>query len=354
MKKTLLCGWLMMGVVWGTSVQAGTWKLDPQGEWQNAADVPGDDLHPALTPVRQALASDDEGAVVEALETLKTAHPELAGGDLDAFIAAEKVYAKGNLGKAGKLYKVFLEKWPDSIFQPAVMERYFSIGAAFLQGQKRVFLGVLRLPAFDDGVTIMRVIADKAGNSPMALRALQVTAENLERRQKFIDAYHTWAEISVRWPTGAEGRDALLRMGRALHASYGGAEYDVTVLEGAKSYFEDFSLRYPQLAEELNLASTVEMITEQTAYKQYETGFYYERLGNMNAAQQHYLKVIAQWPDSSAARMAASRLDAEAEPAVKMTFGRKLINVCGIFLDNWFGLKPVFSPKHETSADIKS
>jgi len=265
------------------TAKAETWHLNPQSGWQNVSDLPEGTYLLAISQLKQQLAAGKSGDVLAALESLKTDYPDLAGADLDAFIAAEKIYITGNLGKAGKLYKVFLETWPDSPLQPVVMERYFSIGAAFLQGQKRVFLGVLRLNAFDDGVDIMHIIADKAGNSPLSLRALQTLAENQERKKKFVDAYHTWAEISTRWPTGSEGRDALLRMGRALHASYNGAQYDATVLQGAKTYFEDFVQRYPQLAEDLQMAETLKLITEQLAYKQYEVGFYYERAGNVKA-----------------------------------------------------------------------
>jgi TolA-binding protein len=343
MKTQFLYRWLMVvSVLLPVTAIADTWHLDSQTGWQNVADLPQGEYLLAISKLKQQLVAGDVDDVLAALETLKKDYPDLAGGDLDAFIEAEQLYAKGKLAKAGKLYKGFLETWPDSPFQPIAMERYFSIGAAYLQGQKRTFLGILKLPAFDDGVTIMRVIADKAGNSPIALRALQVTAENQERRKKFIDAYHSWAEISIRWPTGAEGRDALLRMGRALHASYGGADYDATVLNGARSYFEDFIARYPQIAEELKLADTLTLITEQLAYKHYEVGFYYEKSGNVNTAHKHYRETIAQWPGTSAAQMAASRLAPNPAPAVKATVRRKAFDAAGGFLDNWFGLKLLF------------
>lgn len=349
MKMLTYTVWLMTGVLFAmtTAAQAELWRLEPQGDWHPATDAP-EAMHPGLAQVHAALASSDSGDVVKALKAIQRDYPELAGGDLDDFLAAERIYARKNIGKAGKLYKDFLDKWPDSIYRPAAMERYFSIGAAFLQGQKRVFLGVLRLPAFDDGVTIMRTITDKAGNAPIALRALQVTAENQERRTKFIDAYHTWAEISVRWPTGAEGRDALLRMGRALHASYDGPDYDATVLRGAQSYFEDYILRYPQIAEELNLAATVRQITEQLAHKHYDVGFYYERAGNAEIADKHYREVMERWPHTSAAQMAALRLGPDADPAVAKTFRRDLFNASTGFLDNWFGAKTIFGGDEET------
>lgn len=328
-----------------------TWVLDPQSGWQNVSDLPQGQYLMAIARLKQQLASGKSDDVVAALEQLKADFPDLAGGDLDAFIEAEKIYAKHDLGKAGKRYKEFLDTWPDSPLQPAAMERYFSIGAAFLQGQKRTFLKVLRLPAFDDGVEIMRHIADKAGNSPIALRALQVTAENQERRKQFIEAYHTWAEIASRWPTGPAGRDALLRMGTALHASYNGPQYDSSVLRAAQIYFEDYIQRYPQIAEELNLAETLNTITEQLAYKEYEVGLYYERVGKPQAAHLYYRKVLEQWPNTSVAQMAAERLGPAPEPLVKPTFRRTVVHATERLLDNWFGLKLLFGGGDENGSN---
>lgn len=338
----LAAGWLV-----SATAAAETWHLNPQAGWQAIDDTPEGRYLLTVSQLRQTLAAGDQKDVLAALESLKTDYPELAGGDLDAFIAAETIYAKGNLGKAGKLYKVFLETWPDSPLQPVAMERYFSIGAAFLQGQKRVFLKVLRLPAFDDGVTIMHTIADKAGNTPISLRALTTLAENQERRKKYIDAYHSWAEIASRWPTGEAGQNALLRMARALHTSYNGPDYDASAIQSAKSYFEDYRLRYPQMAEQLNIDQTLALIEEQLAYKVYQVGYYYERAENTHGADNYYAQVKTGWPQSSAAQMAALRAEPDATPAIKPTLRRKAFNGVGMFLDNWFGVQWLL-PKKET------
>ena len=327
-----------------------TWVLDPQEGWQDLSELPEGDPMAAISALRQQLSSGQRSEVLAALESLKVSYPHLAGDDMDAFIEAEKIYQAGRFGRAARLYKDFLETWPDSPFQPLAMERYFAIGTAFLQGEKRELLRIFRIPAFDDGVTIMRNIAEMTGNAPIALRALQVTAENQERRERYIEAYHTWAEIATRWPTGDVGRNALLRMARALHASYDGPDYDVSVLRSAQSYFEQYIQRYPQKAEAIELSETLTLITEQLAYKAYETGFYYERVNNVAAAHHYYNSIIEQWPETSAARKAEARLAPDPDPAVKPTFQRGLFDAAGGFLDSWFGLGLLFGSSDDDAA----
>jgi len=339
-------GMLLLAAVLAATAAAETWHLNPQSGWQPVGDTPQGRYLLAIAELRQTLASGKPKDMLAAMDKLKAEHPEMVGGDVDAFLAAETVYAKRDLGKAGKKYKQFLDTWPDSPLQPLAMERYFSIGAAFLQGQKRVFLKILRLPAFDDGVTIMQTIADKAGNTPISLRALTTLAENQERRKKFIDAYYTWAEVSSRWPTGVEGQNALLRMARALHASYNGPDYDASAIKSARSYFEDYRQRYPQMAEQLRLDETIALIDEQLAYKMYQVGYYYERAENARGAAIHYEQTQAKWPDSNAARMAAARQAPDAPPAIKPTIRRKAFDGVSAFLENWFGVQWLL-PKSE-------
>lgn len=329
----------IIAVFAGGIAAAETYHLGAEGDWQNVAGTPEGEYLLAISKIKQQLNSGNHKEVMQALEQLKADFPDLAGSHIDAFIAAEKLYADGKLGKAAAKYKQFQDTYPDSALYPVAMERLYAIGVAFLQGQKRTFLKVLKLPAFDDGVNLMWDIADRAGNSPIALQALTTLAENQERREQYFDAYQTWAEVATRWPTGKTGRQALLRMAQELHASYTGPAYDAGALASARSYYEDFIARYPAIAEEMNVAAELELIQEQLAYKQYETGFYYERTGKPDVANMYYQKVLAEWPNSKAAIMASNRLHPKAPPAVPRTKRRKLFEIGNAFLDSWFGIE---------------
>ena len=327
-------------VVLGGFCTAETYLLGTDQDWQNVADMPEGEYLLAVSKIKQQLSSGDKSAVTEALQQLKADFPDTDAEQVDAFIEAEQFYAKKKVWhKAAVRYKKFLDTWPDSVLYPAAIERLFSIGVAYMQGEKRRYIKVLSLPAFDDGADLMQDIADREGNSPMALRALTALAENQERRKKYFEAYQTWAEIATRWPTGKTAQEALLKMAQELHASYGGAEFDAAALLSAKSYYEDFISRYPQLAEELNMAEEIVLIEEQRAYKHYQTGDYYNRTGKPEVAKMYYGKVVSEWPDSKAAVMAQTRLIADAPPAIEQTKRRKLFDLGNVFLDSWYGLE---------------
>jgi outer membrane protein assembly factor BamD (BamD/ComL family) len=324
---------------------ADTYYLSDENTWQSAADTPEGEYLLELAKIKQQLMTGTKSNVVKALSQLKKDFPEMAGSEVQSYLDAEKLYAKGKLYKAATKYRDFADAWPDSILQSAALERLYSVGTAYLQGQKRVFIMIIRLPAFDTGVELVRDVAERSGNAPIALRSLTTLAENQERKEMFMDAYYTWQEIADGWPTGQTRQKAVLRMAQALHASYDGAPYDASVLESARSYFQDYAVQYPEDAERLGVNETIALITEQIAYKEYQTGFYYERTGRLEAAHQSYRKVMAQWPTSKAAMMAQARLAPDPVPAVKMTLRRRAVKGTTRFLDTWFGIEPLLRSK---------
>lgn len=326
---------------------AETYHLTDEKGWENISGSSEGQYLLEVSKIKQQLLTGKKSDVVRALEQLKSKHPEMAGNEIEAYLEAEKLYADGKWYKAATAYKKFVDAWPVSILQPAGMERLYSIATAYLQGQKRRFIKILKLPAFDTGVELMRDVADRAGNSPLGLRALTTLAESQESKKKFLDAYYTWQEIADRWPTGQTRQTAILRMAQALHASYDGSQYDASVLTSARTYFEDYRIQYPEDAVRLKVPEVLEQIAEQLAFKEYEKGFYYERTGNPTAARQYYLKVLSKWPDSKAAQMSQARLSPDAVSPIKLTARRRAVNGVTNFLDSWFWLERLFKPKEK-------
>ncbi|MEJ5258755.1 MAG: hypothetical protein WHS88_01025 [Anaerohalosphaeraceae bacterium] len=318
-----------------------TFRLTPDSGWQEVSGSPEGQFLLKISEIKQQIEQGDRAAAERALDSLETDFPVFSGPDLTLYIQGEKQYIRNNWSKAAKQYKKCLTDYPDSPLQAAAAERLYSIGAAYMGGQKRPFLKIFRLPAYEEGEKILRDLADRWGRAPLAYRSLITIAENQERREQYLDAYQTWAEIADRWPTGESGRIALLRMAQTLHASYRSPHYDATVLRGASSYFEDYRKRYEASAAELGIEQTLEMIAEQQAYKLFFVGLYYERAEQTGAALMYYRKALDQYPQTRAARMAREHTSALEEGRSLLppkSLRRKLADAGANFLDHWFGL----------------
>jgi outer membrane protein assembly factor BamD (BamD/ComL family) len=320
--------------------RAETLRLDSQGQWQDLTNDPQGQYILAISEVKQTLNTASKGQAVKALKKIKADFKTIAGPDLDAYIEAEILYAKRNWSKSTKKFQEFVKNWPESPFYASASERLFSIGTAFLQGQKRQVLWVIWLPAFDEGVKIMQDLSDRAGTGPMALRALTYLAETYEKKQRYPEAYEVWSEMADKWPTGEIGEKALLRMAQCLHAAYKGPLYDASWLVSAKAYYEDYRSRYPDKARQINADDTLNTIVEQQAYKNYAVAQYYSRTDHPLAANLYYQYVLDTWPNTSSAPLASQCLqEGYRHPA---TVYRKTFVAGNKFLDSGFGFGLVF------------
>lgn len=345
---------VLSGAVFTGRIRADTWHLTGDGEWEKVADDAAGKYMLAVAKVKQLISVGQVESAQEALQQLKADFPDVAGPDLDAFMEAEMLYAAGKWSKAVRKYEEFIEAWPRSSLYDSALEREYAIAVAFLNGEKRRVLKVLKLSAYEEGAKIMRGIADHKGNAPIAKRALVTVARSCENRDKFrvadpdqTDAYETWRDISLRWGTGELGRQALLGMAHSLHSAYKGPKYDVDMLvsterANARKLYETFKLEYSQLADEYDIDAKIRKVDEQMAYKQFTIAEYYDRAENKQAANLYYQLVVDVWPDTDAATMARAKLEAAdtQEPSTKQerTIRRRLFDAGNTFLDSWFGI----------------
>ncbi len=303
--------WLKFVMVWAVvlllsaplTVAAQSWRLEKGGALKALEPQGPDKYLLAVSEIKKLLEAGRAEAAGKAIEQLKKDFPEIAGKDLDAFFEAEMLFCRGKFVKAVRSYDKFLDEFPKSELFAAALDRQFAIAAAFLAGRKISVLKVFKIRAYAQGEKIMERITDRAGDAPIAVTAAVAAAESLEKRTEFDEAYHKWSQISSQWPSGQTAKEALLAMARCKHASYRGPKYDASGLISAKSYYENFTLRYPQEAKKLQLDRKLEQINEQLAYKQFSVGRYYERTESAVPANLYYQMVKDNWPQTVAARM---------------------------------------------------
>jgi len=283
---------------------AETWHLEEGRDWK-AVSAEGEDKYLlAVAQIKKLVSMGETEAVRQAIDKLKKDFPEIAAPDLDAFLKAEMLLCEGKFAKAVRGYDKFLSEYPESELYEAALDRQFAIATAFLAGQRKQVLGVFKIRGYAEGEKIMERISDRAGDAPIAIKAAVAVAQSLERRRKFDEAYHKWSQISSRWPSGQIGNDALLSMARCKHAAYKGPKHDASNLISAKSYYENYKLRYNEDAEKFDIDERLKQIDEQLAYKQFSIGRYYQETGNKQSANLYYQMVLDNWPESTAAKMA--------------------------------------------------
>lgn len=287
---------------------AETLRLDEQGQWQKAVDSDNEQYLLRVAEIKKLVDAGKPDKVKKAAKQLKNDFHGVAGKDFDSFIEAEVLLAKGKLTKAIRQYDKFLDDYPASALRDAAFKRQFEVAMEFLEGRKKPIL-MFKVSAFDDGVKIMEKISDRTGTADIAKNALLAVAHSYEKRKQYNEAYLKWSEISMRWPTGETARNALLAMARTKYASYRGAVYDGSSLISAKTYYENFRLRYPEEAKRIEVDKILVRIDEQLARKNLLIAKYYDRTGSTEPASMYYQMVADNWPDTKAGEKAKQKIN---------------------------------------------
>jgi len=290
------------------AIAAETVRLDETGQWKQTTGSRDEEFMLRVATVKKLVDAGQSNKVRKAAKQLKADFPEIAGADFDAFIEAEVLLAGSKLTKAVKQYEKFLDDYPGSSLRDAALEREFEIASDYLAGRKKQVLLVFRVRGYDEGIKIMEKISDRSGSADIAKRASLAVAHSYEKRRKYNEAYLKWSEISSRWPTGGTGKEALLAMARTKYAAYRGPLYDGSGLISAKSYYENFKLRYPEEAQKLQVDEILSRIGEQLAEKNLRIAKYYSRTGSSGPANMYYQMVVDNWPQSKAAQTAKEKL----------------------------------------------
>jgi tetratricopeptide (TPR) repeat protein len=299
---------------------ADTWRLQPadanqssgqDDDWKAVSPEGQDKFLLAVAQIKTLVNTGQTEAVRNEFDQLKKDFPEIAGPDLDAFIEAELFFCEGNFTKAVKAYDKLLDGFPDSKLSEAALSRQFEIATAFLAGQKKTVFRVFKLSRYDEGVKIMEKISTRAGlDAQIGLKAALSLTSSFEKRQRFEDAYLKWWEISQQWQAGMVGKDAITAMARCKRAAYNKQDeesrhlYDTSRLITSKSYYNKLESLYPEDAQKIGVDEIVKDIDEQLAAKQLSIAQYYQKTGNLQAANLYYDIVKNDWPQTKAAEMA--------------------------------------------------
>ena len=318
-KKLFIYLFAAFSLIQTSAFATNTWLLQDDQNWDLVANEAQKKF---LTNIVAAQNLANEGKTKKATKefaAIKKNFPDFADKALNLFVKAELQLSKMKLTDAARSYDKLLTKYKDSILRDLAIKRQYEIGMTFLDGRKKVVLGFIRIKGDTEGISILEKMIDHAGfDSKISIDASVAIAENYEKRKKFDEAYLKWYEIySLAKSDSIIKRDALLGMAKAKYSVYNKNPesrkpfYDASCLRSARSYYEMLKRYYSDYAEEIGVDETLNAIKEQLAYKELSIGLYYEKMGNIQAANLYFDMVMSNWPESKSAEIAQNKLNSK-------------------------------------------
>lgn len=201
-----------------------------------------------------------------------------------------------------------LNNYPTSDLYNAALQREYHIADAFLNGYKRPFLGIFRLPVEADAIEILERIQDRQRGSALAERAALRIADHHFKQGEFVEAIDAYGDFLRRYPYSQYVRKAEVRRAESSLGNFRGVLFDITPLTDARERLSSIAKGYPQTAETLQVKAIDDRIYQLEGKKELEVARYYWRAGKKYASAWYYRRVIDNWPETQMAEEARREL----------------------------------------------
>lgn len=301
---------------------AETWRLKNGDRWESVASDPEARYRHAISELKELAQAGDKRGVKATLKQIEEEFPDRVGPDLGLYINGELLYWQNHYDRALAKFEKMLKNYKGSAYSAPALQREFDMAQAYLEGRKKVVLGFLRISGYEEGISLMEKVSDRAGldePNSIGLRAAIAVAEHFEAKEKYSEAYLKWSEIASYCETEPVGKRALYRMAEDNLAAYDKPaeakrpHYDGTRLTTAKTYYAKYLALYPADAKENEVPARIQHIDEEMAYKQLAIGQFYRRTGKRQAAGLYFDLVVREWPNTQAGALAKEALGGEQE-----------------------------------------
>jgi len=239
-------------------------------------------------------------------------HPAAPDLDRAVFLLARTYYQSGDRVRAFYHLDELMDDFPESKFFYPSLELQYQIAIDYLNGYKNSFFGLRIVPGYDEAIEMLFRIQERSPGSPLAEKALRLTADYYFNSSQFdlaADAYSTFIRS---YPRSPDIPQVKLRQAFSSLAQFRNARLDATPLIDARAQFKALQVQYPEIAAEANAAQWIEWIDGQLARKAYITADFYRRTGKLTGAVFLYRYVVQTYPNSHEA--ALSRRDLERMP----------------------------------------
>jgi outer membrane protein assembly factor BamD len=260
----------------------------------------------------QADASEKNGEIGRAIKIYKRMvkkYPRSNMAPEATFRAGKLTEQQGALLKAAAIYRGLMENYPQTQHFQEAIESQFRIGEVLLNGKKKKILGVPVGSTLDEAVEIFAAIVRSAPYGRYTARAQFDVGRAREKQGSpdlAIDAYQSVVE---KFPNDPLAVDAQYQIGYIWFAATRSGTYDPAAAERARTAFQDFLFRFPKSEKAAQARENLAMLDHRLTKGSLEIAKYYDKAKNYRAAVLYYNDVIRQQPGSPESAIAKTRIE---------------------------------------------
>ena len=305
--KSVLVGTLFAILCWPGSLQAKEWLLEPEGEREITPAQLSPDRQ-KLDQAQQVLIGGQPGKASKLIRKWLKKFPDSPHRAEALYYAGQSYETLGRLYQAFERYEDLLERYADSKYSRLALQAEFAIAQQFLSGTKRPVLGIFKVSADDVGIHILERLPERWPRSVLAERALMALGDYYLRKKQYPEAADFYNQLINSYSSSAFVRRARLQSAKAYMNMFNGVAFDPVPLIEARERLLEYQQLYRGGEEAGEIKAMLERIDTLQAERNYQIGRFYQRTGKKPAARFYYQHVVQRWPSSKWAAKARSRL----------------------------------------------
>jgi len=236
----------------------------------------------------------------------------------DAKEAAEAQYYMGRCyEELQKQYRAFLEyqkvidTYPNSQRIVEIVEREYAIGEYFLNREVKKWLGVSIYDVVEHpSIEIFKRVADSAPYSEVAIKARYKLGVLFKELSRYEEAREAFQELVDNYPENEWAEAGKYQLALVSVEASLAADYDQTTTQDAIDKLEEFVKEHPEARVSDEAFDQIGILREREAKKNFDIAAFYERQRQYKSAEVYYTIVARDYPESSWAIAAQTRLEA--------------------------------------------
>jgi len=255
-----------------------------------------------------AANNGDRGRAIKIYKKLVKKYPRANVSPEATWRAGVLTEQQGNLIGAAAIYRGLMETYPQTQHFQEAIEAQFRIGEIYLNGKKRKVLGIPLSSGLDDAVEIFAAIVRSAPYGRYTARAQFDIGRAREQQGSADLAIEAYQAVVEKFPNDPLAVDAQYQIGYIWFTATRAGTYDPDAADKARTAFQDFLFRFPKSEKAPQARENLAKLDHRLTKGSFEIAQYYDKTKHYRAAVLYYNEVIRQQPNSTEGAIAKKRV----------------------------------------------
>ncbi|MBN1493374.1 MAG: tetratricopeptide repeat protein [Candidatus Omnitrophica bacterium] len=217
--------------------------------------------------------------------------------------------------KAFEMYQRLMKEYPNTSLTQDILDRQFSIGVKFLEGERLRVGGVPTIVSYDKAIEIFKEVKKSAPFHEYGEKSQFNIGSAYEKKKDYEEAMAAFEDLLDEYPNTELASEASFKMADLVYKMSQRNVDNAEMLESAGEKFDEFLAEYPnELTKYAKAESLKSDLMDTQAESLYKIGRFYEDQRHLESAKIYYVMIINEYPETRWRVKADERIAIFADP----------------------------------------